>query len=412
MANQISRIVFAILLLAQLQVNAAEVFGPPLPPPPTAQPVFYCPEPNWEWGACYESELLTHSYPIYNKGGKTLKLLSVKPSCGCTTANYTETIAPNGKGEIKIKLNTAHYRDKLMKKIVRVYTNDPKHNSVVLHMSGKVKAVVTTEPSYPSVEALRGKEASTTVTLTNNMPDPLEIVSVKGQKEKFTAIDLKEVKPGNEFRLQLGIDTKKTASRIYYDKITVAAKDKRGKTYNIPLNFRVKLVDTINITPKYLTFRQYMLQRYINEKTGRPERSAILKGWKDNNFKITKVEITEFKSAILPVKTNADEGKPTESPIITATVDNDTVKSEYKLTVAVTSTEHPEKKRYVRYNVIIHTDDKMTPKLKVLVTVYFPRETPSVSTGGSRTTGTQKTSSSSSTSPKTPHPSTARFPKK
>ena len=58
----------------------------------------------------------TFTLGFINKGDKPLKILNVQPSCGCTTAEYSQAeIAPNERGEIKVtfdaKMLGTFYKD-------------------------------------------------------------------------------------------------------------------------------------------------------------------------------------------------------------------------------------------------------------------------------------------------------------
>lgn len=367
-------ILFAIILSAfsimnTHELSAAELYGPPPPPPKAAQPVFDCPGKTFEWEEVYESEVLDHTYEIFNRGLKTLTLVSVKATCGCTTTDYTPNIAPGGKGYVKVKVKTAGYRDRTLSKTIQVTTNDPKHKSVTLKVKGKVKALLKFTPNYPNLEALRGELVSTTVNIKSGMEGPVEIISAAGQKTKHTQTKTEALVPGKEFALTLNVDSMKAKSNLYYDKVTVRIKGKdlagKEKTYEVPLNFRIKLVDTINMTPKYITFRQYLLKQYADKKTSMPVRSTILKGWDDRAFKITKVDISELK-------VRAGQNLEPRDPVITVEgPDFGESKNLHKARIKVISASGDDR-RYARYKIVFHTDDPITQKLEAIATVYFP----------------------------------------
>lgn len=55
---------------------------------------------------------------LYNKGTDTLKILKVKPMCGCTTAPLNKNvIAPGDSALLKVTLNVEHYEGEVNKKI-------------------------------------------------------------------------------------------------------------------------------------------------------------------------------------------------------------------------------------------------------------------------------------------------------
>lgn len=68
---------------------------------------------------------LTFSFAFENQGNDTLRVHSVKASCGCTTTKYDKIIAPEKKGEITLAIaDTKTYQGSVVKSAT-VATNDP-----------------------------------------------------------------------------------------------------------------------------------------------------------------------------------------------------------------------------------------------------------------------------------------------
>jgi len=68
---------------------------------------------------------LNFSFVFENQGNDTLRVHSVKASCGCTTTKYDKIIAPENKGEITLAIaNTKNYNGSVVKSAT-VATNDP-----------------------------------------------------------------------------------------------------------------------------------------------------------------------------------------------------------------------------------------------------------------------------------------------
>ncbi|MGI9527987.1 MAG: DUF1573 domain-containing protein [Weeksellaceae bacterium] len=78
------------------------------------------------------------SFTFKNTGDKPLILKSVKPSCGCTVADYPKTpIAPGESGEIKVGYNTDIVS--AFNKTITVYSNSTESERKVLRIKGVVK---------------------------------------------------------------------------------------------------------------------------------------------------------------------------------------------------------------------------------------------------------------------------------
>ncbi|MBE0641323.1 MAG: DUF1573 domain-containing protein [Bacteroidales bacterium] len=75
---------------------------------------------------------------IYSEGSSPLRLISVKPGCGCTTADWTHTpIAPGDSGFIVVVYDPANRPGPFFKTIF-VETNDPNNLQSYLSISGYV----------------------------------------------------------------------------------------------------------------------------------------------------------------------------------------------------------------------------------------------------------------------------------
>ncbi len=82
----------------------------------------------------------TYQFEYTNTGKVALVLIDVKPSCGCTTPEWSrEPIKPGDKGKITVKYNTMIPGP--FRKTITVYSN-AKVNPVVLTIQGDVKPQV------------------------------------------------------------------------------------------------------------------------------------------------------------------------------------------------------------------------------------------------------------------------------
>lgn len=78
------------------------------------------------------------TFTFKNTGNKPLVLSNVKPSCGCTTPEWTKTaIQPGKTGTIKVKYDTKIKGE--FRRSIEVYSNDPKSSRSVLSIKGNVK---------------------------------------------------------------------------------------------------------------------------------------------------------------------------------------------------------------------------------------------------------------------------------
>lgn len=80
----------------------------------------------------------TCKFLFENVGTDTLRILSVRPSCGCTASDWTkEDVAPGANGFISATYNPAG-RPGQFRKSITVQTNDPQHATMTLIIAGNV----------------------------------------------------------------------------------------------------------------------------------------------------------------------------------------------------------------------------------------------------------------------------------
>lgn len=99
-------------------------------------------EGTWEsethdFGQVTQGEPVSHTFWVENTGNQPLELTNVKPSCGCTAADYTrEPIAPGEKGYITATYNAAAMG--FFSKTIVVRTNNEDERPTLLRFTGEV----------------------------------------------------------------------------------------------------------------------------------------------------------------------------------------------------------------------------------------------------------------------------------
>ena len=79
-------------------------------------------------------------FTVKNTGDKPLILSEVKPSCGCTTPEWSkDPILPGKETKIKVGYNTGIKGP--FNKLIEVYSNDPANNRSVIYIKGNVEDV-------------------------------------------------------------------------------------------------------------------------------------------------------------------------------------------------------------------------------------------------------------------------------
>ena len=93
---------------------------------------------EYDFGTIIEREKVSGVFKVTNTGKVDLIITSVKPSCGCTTPEWTkEAIVPGATGEIRFEFNSAGRVGKQNKSIT-VKSNTEKVTEVI-----RIKGTVT-----------------------------------------------------------------------------------------------------------------------------------------------------------------------------------------------------------------------------------------------------------------------------
>ena len=101
-------------------------------PVPSAKPALVMAAFDHSFGNVKAGTPLTYTFEVKNQGEGGLEILSVNPSCGCTTSKFDKTIAPGKSGGITLAIEKTEGYKGEMTKTATVNTNDPDHQTFVL----------------------------------------------------------------------------------------------------------------------------------------------------------------------------------------------------------------------------------------------------------------------------------------
>jgi hypothetical protein len=143
-------------------------------------PKMNVPEKIQDMGKVAQGEVLDVDFPIVNEGDETLEIKAVRPTCGCTVADFDREIAPGETGYIKAKLDTQDFSGPISKSIL-VMTNDPQDPTTTLVIKTEVHPYVQVLPrALVRFNAVRHEpmEQKVTVVADEDVKD-FEITGVK-----------------------------------------------------------------------------------------------------------------------------------------------------------------------------------------------------------------------------------------
>lgn len=94
-----------------------------------------------DFGTKKMGEMVNITYRCKNTGDKPLYLIYVRPSCGCTVADYTkEPIAPGQEGKVDAQFDTKKSHPGDVHKVIFVTANNSNRAPATLAFSGEILA--------------------------------------------------------------------------------------------------------------------------------------------------------------------------------------------------------------------------------------------------------------------------------
>ncbi len=206
--------------------------------------------PNHDFGEQWVGGQMKHTFEVKNVGDKPLKILNVKPSCGCTLAGkFDKVIEPGATGKIPVSVNSAKLFGKF-KKTIRVTTNDPTNQNATLSIAGVIKHYVSVTPRSASFRQLKpAEEKDFTLKLINNGEEPLELTLPKPQIGASFTAEIVEKVPGKEFELIIHAKPPYKEGRL---SATINLKTNNPKQANLKIRVSGTALARLDIKPKQL----------------------------------------------------------------------------------------------------------------------------------------------------------------
>jgi hypothetical protein len=81
---------------------------------------------RFDFGNITSGDTVFHTYEFTNTGQVDFRIHHVKPTCGCTTADYTQQpVPPGGRGFVKVMFDSSHKTGPLQKSVTVFGNTDP-----------------------------------------------------------------------------------------------------------------------------------------------------------------------------------------------------------------------------------------------------------------------------------------------
>jgi len=128
------------LVFAAMVIGAATAFAQT-----DGSPMLVVPSKIVDIGTVAQGVTVDAVFDLVNEGDAKLVIKAVRPTCGCTVADFDAEIAAGATGQIKAKLDTKDFAGPVSKSIL-VMTDDPQNPTVTLVIKADIRPFVEILP--------------------------------------------------------------------------------------------------------------------------------------------------------------------------------------------------------------------------------------------------------------------------
>ncbi|NLD92586.1 MAG: DUF1573 domain-containing protein [Fibrobacter sp.] len=157
------------------------------------------------------TEKIAASFNIKNTGDSTLRLVTVKPGCGCTVVKFDSLIEPGKSTKIEAEVNIRGYHSGPFSKAISVVSNVDKA-PVRLTIEATIQAAIDLSENYLRFDSTGVK--SKVITLTSLKQD-LKINSISFNVDNVTADEKKVQKLPITYKLSPSDSTVAAGYKAY-----------------------------------------------------------------------------------------------------------------------------------------------------------------------------------------------------
>ena len=185
---------------------------------------------TYDWGKVKRNEgPLKAKIQVKNVGNDDLKIHSVKPGCGCTTAPISkELLKPGEIATIDVTLNISKQSGKVNKGIA-ITSNDPTNDKVNYMLKAEVEVPMTVFPKTLNFGNFdEGKETIAKIVLSNNTDKKIKVLGLNGLGD--IKLNIKEgsvLNPKENFAIEAKYTAKQ--SGVLNQKITIINDSEDGE---------------------------------------------------------------------------------------------------------------------------------------------------------------------------------------
>ncbi|MCX6832471.1 MAG: DUF1573 domain-containing protein [candidate division Zixibacteria bacterium] len=198
-------------------------------------------ETNFDFGYIPGGEVVSHSYYLHSRGTDSLKILNVKPGCGCTKAPLKkDVVAVGDSANVELVFTSSKGGRGAVSKSATVTCNDNDRSNFQLTFKGmtydspdSLRPLSLSDATIKIDAEGRSKEAKLEVKNVSKTNVRIHLVS---QPSDYLKIDVpdSEIKPGKEKEIKVRVNPL-VNDEEFKKSFTFAVNDSAGTRYTVPV---------------------------------------------------------------------------------------------------------------------------------------------------------------------------------
>ncbi len=170
---------------------------------------------DWNFGEVWQGEKLSTEIVVKNVGDLPLEIKNVKTSCNCTAPTKPKSPLPPGESSpLGIAYDSKH-KTGAVNQTVTLETNDPLQPSLGIRVTGQVKPMYEITPKEGLIfgQMFETSAVEHSVEITNRYTEKMQLRLKEGQDMGPFQVELKELEPGNKYKLTVRTKPPMTVGR-------------------------------------------------------------------------------------------------------------------------------------------------------------------------------------------------------
>lgn len=214
------------------------------------------PEVDFRFGYAPQNAKIGHNYWLKNEGPDSLRLIDVRPGCGCTKAPLkTRILGPGDSTDVELVFSTGKYSSRTAKSATVL--SDVNHTVPNLtfsaHPTPKLDSLkpFVVNPPLINLDSLKdaGMSGAVEIRVKNTSDEPINLKLVSTPDQWFTIeVPSGSIAPGADEAIQVRI-AGDIASEILNKSFTIEASDTALTRYSVPIQKAQRWGPTTSSTP-------------------------------------------------------------------------------------------------------------------------------------------------------------------